>query len=856
MIFFTLLTQLTQLFHVGFSFITAENTDKAQWRTNRKYRLTNGEFVKLYADPLSLLGVSFGNETRYVMLDIDIDSPYHPNNDPEAYARLLLVLEEIGLVYPIPIRSSHSGGIHIYFFFSRSIRTFRIAALVRVTLINARFPIKNGHLEIFPNTKAYSNDKQNPTYYKAHRLPLQPNSGSCLLDQWGDELICAANLGHEAQLEMFLAEASKSAEINDIDALEGKLDWAYDLFTDKIGKYQHYAGNYSEVAQDWKENLELSMEIGWTAYHQTNELLPLFISYGIVFLALEDKQDLFDWVYQKVVTTRGYSEYCRHQHEIERRIWDWTNCTTDNQYYIKYCGFPPRCGITPHQLVAHLNPARVSVNQYNQNIAQAALERLKAVIAAMNELPAQVVRRMQAIQAKAKELFGMSISINTLNKYRDIWHPKQVGVASILVLSTPIDEAARSCDETILNLDYSAQSVGKMTAPTPPIAIAPPEKSQSHTSQQIEPIESIPVETAIIPETQVPATSDRTPPPYEAFITAPLPSPDLAANADPQAPTPPDLQAPTHLYDHTSIAVNSALDLESPEPDLTFPDLQAPTHLYDHTSIAVNLALDLESPELDLTPPDLQAPTHLYDHTNIAANLALDLESPELDLTPPDLQAPTHLYDHTNIAANLALDLESPELDLTPPDLQAPTHLYDHTNIAANLALDLESPELDLKFQQITEGLRIEPPETENITKNELSVIEIDLELDPIVVGTKMRRNARRIHGKDYSELVNCQVVGLNGMDFVVQSAGGSLFNVSNYSIDSGFWEIEVQEAAETLPNSSIGLIVVGATVRTLTGLLGVVKYIFGSMPKPFVVYHESICRTIVYGSDDLHLNS
>jgi hypothetical protein len=732
MIFFTLLTQLTQLFHVGFSFITAENTDKAQWRTNRKYRLTNGEFVKLYADPLSLLGVSFGNETRYVMLDIDIDSPYHPNNDPEAYARLLLVLEEIGLVYPIPIRSSHSGGIHIYFFFSRSIRTFRIAALVRVTLINARFPIKNGHLEIFPNTKAYSNDRQNPTYYKAHRLPLQPNSGSCLLDQWGDELICAANLGHEAQLEMFFAEASKSAEINDIDALEGKLDWAYDLFTDKIGKYQHYAGNYSEVAQDWKENLELSMEIGWTAYHQTNELLPLFISYGIVFLALEDKQELFDWVYQKVVTTRGYSEYCRHQHEIERRIWDWTNCTTDNQYYIKYCGFPPRCGITPHQLVAHLNPTRVSVNQYNQNVAQAALERLKAVIAAMNELPAQVVQRMQAIQAKAKELFGMSISINTLNKYRDIWHPKQVGVASILVLPTPIDEAARSCDETILNLDYSAQSVGKMTAPTMvenlPMTIAPPEKPQSHISQQIQPIGTILIEPTIIPETQVPATSDRTPPPYEAFITASLPSPDLAANPDPQAPT--------------------------------------------------------------------------------------------------------------------------------PPDLQAPTHLYDHTNIAVNPALDLESPELDLKFQQITEGLRIEPPETENITKNERSVIEIDLEPDLIVVGTKMRRNARRIHGKDYSDLVNCQVVGLNGMDFVVQSAGGALFNVSNYSIDSGFWEIEVQEAAETLPNSSIGLIVVGATVRTLTGLLGVVKYIFGSMPKPFVVYHESICRTIVYGSDDLHLNS
>ena len=86
------LLQLTKLFHIGFNFITADNIPEPNWRTNRKYPLTKGEFLKLYTDELSLLGVSFGDTTRYVMLDIDIDSPYHPNNDPQAYARLLLVL--------------------------------------------------------------------------------------------------------------------------------------------------------------------------------------------------------------------------------------------------------------------------------------------------------------------------------------------------------------------------------------------------------------------------------------------------------------------------------------------------------------------------------------------------------------------------------------------------------------------------------------------------------------------------------------------------------------------------------------------------------------------------------------------
>ena len=107
------LLQLTKLFHIGFNFITADNIPQPNWRTNRKYPLTKGEFLKLYTDYLSLLGVSFGDTTRYAMIDIDIDSPYHPNNDSQAYARLLLTLEQIELVYPVPIRSSHSGGIHI-----------------------------------------------------------------------------------------------------------------------------------------------------------------------------------------------------------------------------------------------------------------------------------------------------------------------------------------------------------------------------------------------------------------------------------------------------------------------------------------------------------------------------------------------------------------------------------------------------------------------------------------------------------------------------------------------------------------------------------------------------------------------
>jgi hypothetical protein len=63
--------------------------------------------------------------------------------------------------------------------------------------------------------------------------------------------------------------------------------------------------------------------------------------------------------------------------------------------------------------------------------------------------------------------------------------------------------------------------------------------------------------------------------------------------------------------------------------------------------------------------------------------------------------------------------------------------------------------------------------------------------LPEIIVGSQLRRNAQKIHGKDYPALVNCEVVAVNGVDLTVRSACGVSFNVSSYSIESGLWSIE-----------------------------------------------------------------
>ena len=66
-----------------------------------------------------------------------------------------------------------------------------------------------------------------------------------------------------------------------------------------------------------------------------------------------------------------------------------------------------------------------------------------------------------------------------------------------------------------------------------------------------------------------------------------------------------------------------------------------------------------------------------------------------------------------------------------------------------------------------------------------------------------------------------------------------------------------LQSQSPTSPTAALdGEFASGTIVTTLTGLLGVVKHVFKSVAKPFVVYHEEINRTICYEIDDLRLES
>ena len=417
--------RLSELFFTGYRYILSHNTTPAAWATIHA-PLADG-FIRKYADPLCLLGVSFGANTSCMGFDIDRGSPNHPCNDPRAFERFLRTLYTIGLTTPVVIQSSSSGGIHVYYFFDRDINTFRIASLSQVTLIDAKFEIKDGTLELFPNCKPYDN-KSN---HKPLRLPLQPNSGGLLLDRKGNPLVCGANLNHETQLAALLEMAKASARGNNIDKILRKLDPVFAIFKSKPSRYQHtHKKNEPEDVKNWRIDLEVRMGTGWTGLHQTNQLIQRFIEYGIVFMKLNNEKDLFEWTFEAVTSAIGYKQYCRHQHQIEARIRDWIEPTLAKEFYVPYCAHPTR-SIDRDKFIAQYKTSKslptTKAEVYTRKRVEQTVERLEQtveiILATIANIPSRIGDVIKLIQATAREKFGKGFSNPTLYKehFKFIW---------------------------------------------------------------------------------------------------------------------------------------------------------------------------------------------------------------------------------------------------------------------------------------------------------------------------------------------------------------------------------------------------------------------------------------------------
>ena len=93
------------LFPFRYSYISAAFPDPGQkpnWVTETRHPLSD----RLILQGGRLFGVRFDSQTNYCLLDIDIDSPYHPKQDPLALGRIKDALEPLDLVSSVTCTSS------------------------------------------------------------------------------------------------------------------------------------------------------------------------------------------------------------------------------------------------------------------------------------------------------------------------------------------------------------------------------------------------------------------------------------------------------------------------------------------------------------------------------------------------------------------------------------------------------------------------------------------------------------------------------------------------------------------------------------------------------------------------------
>jgi hypothetical protein len=446
----------TQYYHHGWDFIL-EIDDK--WTTINIYPLIPREIWDKHQDPQITIGLRFGSTTRHITIDIDRNSPYHPFNNPDAIKTITEALEAIGLCRHVLIQSSDSQGIHLIFPLPEPLHTFKTACLVKATLEEAGLEIKTGQLEIFPNPKRYAKNGKK-SKYNGVRLPLQPNSGSYLLD---DDLNIVSD-----SVEDFLDQMDWAAQGQDIETFSSRLDVAYEEFKAQRSWQKAY---YSPTAHAWKQALEKLLELGWTGHHQTNYLLTKFVAYHIVFKELTGAK-LRAAVIEEVINAPGYNQWCRHQHEIEQRIEEICYYTERNEYYLPYCNYPNRSSNFNQTYNKSMDKTRRTLD-----IEKRIIETV-AHLEANGELPQQVAQRREVIIKTAKEKYGKGFSIRTLShkKYLVLWHPKH-----------------RAAETTI-----QTQAQSQTSPPTEPqqqpetAKLAPPTKQpQTDSQSQVVPITPI-----------------------------------------------------------------------------------------------------------------------------------------------------------------------------------------------------------------------------------------------------------------------------------------------------------------------------------------------------------------------------
>jgi hypothetical protein len=350
--------------------------------------------------------------TRFLGIDLDALSRYHPKQNPYAIPQLQQALEErLGLVTCIPLRSSDSRGLHLWYWFKDEQNAYRLAEAVAIVLKEAGFILQAGHLETFPNRKAWINS-DNPddwSQYHAIRLPLL-EPGSYLLDAHND---------YDPLLHPLLDQQQEFLRL--IEHCQRRNDLTSERIDAILATQPKPFKKVSVSGNQYLTDLLDKVRDGWDGHGQTNQLLfdvtRLIRIFGHLLHGTDpywETERLTHAIHDYILTLPGREQFCGHNHELDKLAQDWAKWVQTSKYK------PYRYGKTP--LETEPPPETALPPTHNQKLQQSARERITGVIAELlnqNRLPTTITARIEALES-----FG--IQRGTLYRHRDLWHPENL----------------------------------------------------------------------------------------------------------------------------------------------------------------------------------------------------------------------------------------------------------------------------------------------------------------------------------------------------------------------------------------------------------------------------------------------
>lgn len=363
------------------------------WQTavsssGKKVPLTLGSIESHYRRHV-VLGKRFGKLTNYLMIDVDINSPFHPRNG--GIGPILAAMESLGLCRYLLIRSSSSGGLHIYFPLTEPVSSWGIACAAHAALTAAGVKVAGGICELFPNKKAFNAE------HNGHRLPLQ--QGSFILD---NDFRCTSN-----DKAVFLQQWQHCAAGQD----EARLA---ELLAEK------------PLPMPKRISVSSLPSIAWTEIGQSNEVMKQLVNYGDRYLGLKTIPTLGDWIVAVAPQLPGFDQFAspESKNDLTRRNWAY------------------RWAKSHFKSVRHY-AAKTSFD-HNAMIAAEALERLMIALDKVVIVGKLGIKKLwKALSDISKTLFGIGFSWGLFQKHRKLIM-ERIGGSGSLGLSKGNEEDQNS----------------------------------------------------------------------------------------------------------------------------------------------------------------------------------------------------------------------------------------------------------------------------------------------------------------------------------------------------------------------------------------------------------------------------